>query len=215
MVLFCSLTDIGRAWKIRVSQCTQFQLRSNRAAPCHLVSAVTRRCPEDRDGREQCHVVQEGQAQEQLDGLWIPTLAPVSRAASRKSLNTSELHFLPVKENRIYQDELFLEFKIIMCETDTYTHTHAHTHTHMHACVYARRTHTYTHTHMHFPQEQLFSIYWFGVWGDFIKHNYHESQKWTETENLLSRCNKSLSAPPHPEACVHCDYCFFQKTVSW
>ena len=52
---------------------------------------------------------------DQLVGIWIPILAPVSGAASGKSLETSEIcSSFTNKENRMYQDELFLRFKMII-----------------------------------------------------------------------------------------------------
>ena len=47
-------------------------------------------------------------------GFVIPTLTPVYEVASGKSLNTWKSHFLFCKTNRIYQDELFLRFRIII-----------------------------------------------------------------------------------------------------
>lgn len=47
-------------------------------------------------------------------GFVIPTLARVYEVASGKSLNTWKSHFLSCKINRIYQDELFLSFRIII-----------------------------------------------------------------------------------------------------
>lgn len=80
---------------------------------CLFVSALPQRQPEDGEGRGQGSVVQAALGPVGWDG--IPTLSPVSGVASGKSLNTSEPHFLFFKiKKTIYQDKLFLGFKIII-----------------------------------------------------------------------------------------------------
>lgn len=74
-----------------------------------------------------------------------PSSAPVSGVASGKSLNTSEVRFLFCKENTIYQDVLFLRFKIIIYMVYTHRHMYGGGGRGMCVCVY-------------FPEEKLFSI---------------------------------------------------------
>lgn len=95
--------------------------------PVHtfLAGSQTRRCSafcfcfhtegsrgRTREGAVQCSVGSSA-PWGQLDGAWMPTLVPVSRAAPGKWLKSSEPHFLFRKINRIYQDE-FLAFKVII-----------------------------------------------------------------------------------------------------
>lgn len=65
-----------------------------------------------REGAVQCSVGSSA-PRGRLDGVWMPTLVPVSRVAPAKWLKSSEPHFLLRKINGIYQDE-FLAFKVII-----------------------------------------------------------------------------------------------------
>ena len=70
--------------------------------------------------------VQETPALGPVEHSLNPNSAPVSVVASGKSLNTSEVRFLFCKENTIYQDVLFLRFKIIIYTVCVRAQTHTY-----------------------------------------------------------------------------------------